>query len=254
MIPNPIHKVLSTLRTHDVRFLLMGGQACVFYGAAEFSRDTDIVLLAEPANLERLSGALRELQAGCIAVPPFAIEHLERGHAVHFRCRHPDADGIRIDVMSVLRGVDAFAQLWERRTTIETESGGAYELIGLPDLVKAKKTQRDKDWPMIRRLIEANYEQHHGTPSAEHIDFWLRETRTPGILIEVAQREPGKASATVQDRPLLRLAEDGSREALRKALADEEERERERDREYWAPLVAELQQMRLERVRTEPGR
>jgi hypothetical protein len=26
----------------------MGGQACVFYGAAEFSRDTDIALLAEP--------------------------------------------------------------------------------------------------------------------------------------------------------------------------------------------------------------
>ena len=25
-----------------VRALLMGGQACVFYGAAEFSRDTDL--------------------------------------------------------------------------------------------------------------------------------------------------------------------------------------------------------------------
>ena len=37
MIPNPIQKVLSTLSTHQVRYLLMGGQACVFYGAAEFS-------------------------------------------------------------------------------------------------------------------------------------------------------------------------------------------------------------------------
>jgi hypothetical protein len=28
------------MRAHHVRALLMGGQACVFYGAAEFSRDT----------------------------------------------------------------------------------------------------------------------------------------------------------------------------------------------------------------------
>jgi len=29
----------------------MGGQACVFYGAAEFSRDTDLLILADAANL-----------------------------------------------------------------------------------------------------------------------------------------------------------------------------------------------------------
>ena len=42
MIPNPIHKVLSTFQSCGVRALLMGGQVCVFYGAAEFSRDTEI--------------------------------------------------------------------------------------------------------------------------------------------------------------------------------------------------------------------
>jgi hypothetical protein len=36
---------------HHVRALLMGGQACVFYGAAEFSRDTDFVIFADAANL-----------------------------------------------------------------------------------------------------------------------------------------------------------------------------------------------------------
>ena len=43
MIPNPILKVLSTLSCHMVRHLLIGGQACVLYGAAEFSRDCDLV-------------------------------------------------------------------------------------------------------------------------------------------------------------------------------------------------------------------
>ena len=54
LIPNPIRKVLSTMAARQVRALLMGGQACVFYGAAEFSRDTDLAVLAEPENLERL--------------------------------------------------------------------------------------------------------------------------------------------------------------------------------------------------------
>jgi hypothetical protein len=60
-IQNPIHKVLSTLISHKVHALLMGGQACVLYGAAEFSRDTDLVLLASDDNLALLRNALREL-------------------------------------------------------------------------------------------------------------------------------------------------------------------------------------------------
>jgi len=91
LIPNPIRKVLSSMRAHRVRALLMGGQACVFYGAAEFSRGTDFAILADAANLARLRKALAELQAELIAVPPFAIRYLRRGHAIHFRCLHPEA-------------------------------------------------------------------------------------------------------------------------------------------------------------------
>ena len=47
MSQNPTLKVLSSMRKHGVRCLLMGGQACVFYGAAEFSRDIDLALLAD---------------------------------------------------------------------------------------------------------------------------------------------------------------------------------------------------------------
>lgn len=62
----------------------MGGQACVLYGAAEFSRDTDLALLADQENLARLQQALDELGASVIAVPPFELPYLERGHAIHF--------------------------------------------------------------------------------------------------------------------------------------------------------------------------
>src|SRR5262249_731448 len=149
------------------RALLMGGQACVFYGAAEFSRDTDLLILAEAENLRRLDRALRELQAECIAVPPLTAEYLDRGHAVHFRCHHPDADEMRVDVMSKLRGIEGFSVLWERRTTIADADGTIYELLALPDLVRAKKTQRSKDWPMLQRLLEAHYLRHRSEPTPE---------------------------------------------------------------------------------------
>jgi hypothetical protein len=32
------------MAAHQVQCLLMGGQACVFYGAAEFSRDSDFAI------------------------------------------------------------------------------------------------------------------------------------------------------------------------------------------------------------------
>ena len=129
MIPNPIRKVLLTLRSRDVRFLLMGGQACVFYGAAEFSRDTDIVLLLDPDNLRRLGAALKDLDAECIAVPPFDPDYLRRGHAVHFRCRTPEASGIRLDVMAAMRrDADAIAGGLQEEEVQERKRDNAFWL------------------------------------------------------------------------------------------------------------------------------
>ncbi|MGA2557773.1 MAG: hypothetical protein ABSG04_16005, partial [Verrucomicrobiota bacterium] len=145
LIPNPIRKVLSSMRAHRVRALLVGGQACVFYGAAEFSRDADFAILAAAANLARLRKALAELQAEPIAVPPFELKFLRRGHAVHFRCRHPEAMRLRVDVMGQMRGVEPFGRLWRRRTTLQLPDGTECDLLSLPDLVRAKKTQGDKD-------------------------------------------------------------------------------------------------------------
>ena len=46
----------------------MGGQACVFYRAAQVRKDLDLTRLTEPANLERLRVALKQLAAQRIAV------------------------------------------------------------------------------------------------------------------------------------------------------------------------------------------
>lgn len=50
--------------------------------------------------------------------------------------------------------------------------GTLCDLLSLPDPVQAKKTQRDKDWPMIRRLLESNYFANLAAPSPEQVTFW----------------------------------------------------------------------------------
>lgn len=249
MIPSQIHKVLSTMRSRQVAALLMGGQACVFYGAAEFSKDTDFAILADAANLGRLAGALEDLGADQIAVPPFAVEYLERGHAVHFRCQHPDAVGLRVDVMAKMRGVAPFPELWERRTDFEDGSGEVFTALSLPDLVQAKKTQRNKDWPMLERLLNVHFFEHQTSPQPAQVAFWFRELRTVELLTEAAARFPAAFAEALPVRPaVLTAVAEGDRDRIEAALADEQARERALDRAYWEPLKRELEGLRRRRA------
>jgi len=224
----------------------MGGQACVFYGAAEFSRDTDLAILASSENLARLQKALKDLKAEVIAVPPFDRKYLRKGHAIHFRCNHAEALGMRVDVMTKMRGVSPFTKLWTRRTTIEVD-GSTIELMGLPDLVQAKKTQRDKDWPMIRRLVEVNYFTNREAPTKDQIQFWFLELRTPQLLIELA-RQKRIPPRLFQLRPLLKALKSEDESLLATLLIEEEEQVRDADRQYWIPLKKELETLRHARL------
>lgn len=223
----------------------MGGQACILYGGTEFSRDTDLAVLAEPDNLRLLQAALGELQAEVVAVPQFEAKYLEMGLAVHFRCRHPDADKQRVDVMSKMRGVDAFPVLWSRRTTLASEDE-TVEVMALPDLIRAKKTQRDKDWPMIASILEVHYHRNRDEPAPARIEFWARELRTPSSLLQVALRFPADCARLVSVRPLLSAALAGDKAAVTSGLKAEEEAERAADRVYWAPLRKELERLRTQ--------
>jgi hypothetical protein len=227
----------------------MGGQACILYGAAEFSRDIDFAILSDSDNLDRLRLALAELEAQRIAVPPFEARYLEQGHAVHFRCHHPEASGLRIDLMSRLRGVDAFPALWSRRATFELPALGPVEVLSLPDLVASKKTQRDKDWVMLRKLMEASFLQGRRAASTEEelIVLWLAELRTPELLVDCVRLHPGAAKRVAGSRAATAAAVAGDLAQVAFALAEEELDERKRDREYWAPLRIELEALRRDR-------
>ncbi|WP_146520887.1 hypothetical protein [Stieleria varia] len=148
-----------------------------------------------------------------------------------------------------MRGCDDFESLWEQRTTIEDADGVIYELLGIEDLVRAKKTQRDKDWPMIRRLIDAHYDQNRDEPTEDRVRFWLRESRTPEVLIRVAAEHPDLLQEAMKTRPLLVETMSASRTALTQELEKERALEREADQRYWRPLMKELEAMRAAKRR-----
>ena len=234
------------MQANGVQALLMGGQACVFYGAAQVSKDIDFILLAGQENFTRLHAALAQLQARRIAIPPFDPAALARGHAVHFRCAAPGVEELRVDVMTRLRDLPDFATLWERRTVFQDDAGTEFHLLSIPDLVLAKKTQRSKDWPVIELLVTIHHRENAAAPCADWISFWLKEARTPELIRNLAVSFPAEARALQPARPLLNHAITGDLDALRAALDAEVRAEQAKDRAYWEPLRREMEQFRRE--------
>ena len=54
--------------------------------------------------------------------------------------------------------------------------------MAIEDLVQAKKTRREKDWPMIDALVEGHHRAFINQATPERIKFWLAESRTPERL------------------------------------------------------------------------
>jgi len=227
----------------------MGGQACILYGGAEFSRDVDFAVAVSSDNLRSLRGALSEQKAEPVFFPPLSAAALRRGHACHFRCGAPATRGLRVDVMGRMRGAPAFGRLWSRRTEVRIPGVGPVAVVSLEDLIRIKKTQRDKDWAMIARLLEADIARHDWNANVRRIRFWLSECRTPALLIELARRFPQQARRESPRRAAVRAAVRGNEMGIRASLRREQERERAADRRYWMPLRRELERMRLGRVR-----
>jgi hypothetical protein len=169
-LPPDILHVFAAFARNKVKCLLMGGQACVHYGAAEFSKDIDFTILSDDANLE---------------------------------------------------------------------------VLGLRDLVQAKKTQRDKDWPMISRLVEVHYLNHRERSTGAQREFWFRELRNASLLVSLTAKFPNEAAALATGRHAIAAAL--ANEDVERALRAEEQQERVADRAYWEPLKRQLEQLRRQK-------
>lgn len=183
LIPSLITSALSTLQAHAVPCLLMGGQACVLYGGAEFSRDLDLVIATHPGALTQLQTALADLRADVIAEPPLRLDLLERGDAVDFRCQRADVARLRIDVLARPPRITDLAGLWARRVVVSIPAGASVPVIALADLVAAKKKRSETN----QRSVAAG---GHGIQL--HVPPRHRRQLAPGLrgFDEGAYRDP----------------------------------------------------------------
>ena len=102
---------------------------------------------------------------------------------------------------------------------------------------------------MIRRLLEADFFNNRDQlPDSARVLFWLRELRTPELLVSLCNDFRELATGEQGQRPLLGMALDGRVDAVEEALFLEEIEERRRDREYWVPLKRELEALRRQLV------
>lgn len=85
------------------------------------------------------------------------------------------------------------------------------------------------------------------------VGFWLRELRTPELLLEVVAAHREIARSAGRPRPAVEAALSDSPGDVAAALEASEREERHRDREYWAPLKRELEELRLGRSKGDRG-
>ncbi len=104
---------------------------------------------------------------------------------------------------------------------------------------------------MIRRLVEQDYFTRPDNPQPELVEVWLRELRTPELLIETSRQNPDAARRAAVTRPAVAAALAGDATAVAQNLEQEERAERLLDQEYWAPLKRELEQFRRSRRKSE---
>jgi predicted nucleotidyltransferase len=148
-----VQDFLRVLATHTVRFMIVGGEAVIFYGHIRVTGEIDVYYDREHDNAVRLFNALEKFWQGDIPnlEGPFELE--QQGVILQF-----GVPPNRIDLLNEIDGVD-FESAWPQRTraTLESPSGDIpFSYIGLEDLIKNKRAAaRPKDQVDLPFLLQA---------------------------------------------------------------------------------------------------
>lgn len=140
--------VFRTLNRYEVRYVVIGGLASEFLGAAIGTNDIDICYERTPANMDRLAEALKDLHAvlrvaGVTEDLPFILDGrtLAAGDSFTFR-----SDAGDLDVLGTPSGTGGFRDLDADATTYDLGEGLLVRVVSLDDLIRMKEAaSRPKD-------------------------------------------------------------------------------------------------------------
>ena len=128
---------LHLLEVHEVRFLLMGAFAETLRGSPTTIGGLDLCYAADPANLDRLSGALESLGAtlrGASANTPFVLEPEILGAGNHFALQTHAGP---VDCHQIPAGTEGFDDLDKHATELDMD-GEDVRVASLDDLIRMR--------------------------------------------------------------------------------------------------------------------
>ena len=198
------------LQNAGVRFALTSGQACVYYGIQQTTKDSDRII--EPRDVIAFCNLLDDLDASGrfrvsfrpICGAPIAEDFLRNGWTSHIEIIDPDADRHHLDFF----GKPPRVQFLEYDPI---DPGYASRFI----VAQMKKTDREKDWPFVFALGKQSIAEGdlrgvlHGQDAEWLVTQWS--------LVPKKQRDE-----FCHQRPLLSLI-DTQPEKLRRALMIEKQ-------------------------------
>ena len=154
-----IQEFMKLLSEHRVKYVIVGGEAVIYYGHARLTGDVDFFFEAGTENVLNLHGALKEFWAGDIPGITNPEELMEPGIVLQF-----GAPPNRIDLINRIDGV-SFEEAWREKTPVNIEiSGGPAVIyfIVLKQLIWNKEAigrPKDlEDLKFLRKVMEAELE------------------------------------------------------------------------------------------------
>ena len=151
---------LSLLQEHSVEYLIVGGEAVIYYGHARLTGDVDIFYANSESNSKRLFQVLYDFWGGDIPGIGDPAELIEPGVIVQF-----GVPPNRIDLINRIDGVH-FQEAWSNRVSIKLVTETAeipINYIGLNELIKNKAAaNRSKDLTDLEFLSKISQDKKPG--------------------------------------------------------------------------------------------
>jgi predicted nucleotidyltransferase len=148
-----IQEILLLLAKNQVRYLIVRGEAVIYYGHARLTGDIDLFYEGSPTNVDKLYQTLVEFWQGDIPQLDSSEELLEPRIVLQF-----GAPPNRLDLLNTIDGV-SFQEAWPNKTTVHIQAKDnkiPVYFIGLEDLIKNKETiGRYKDLEDLKYLRKA---------------------------------------------------------------------------------------------------
>lgn len=148
-----IQEFLRLLSTHGVRYVIVGGEAVIYYGYARLTGDVDFFYEATPENAARFYDVLNDFWGGEIPGVSSSGELLSKGAILQF--------GVPPNRIDLINSIDAvsFKEAWNSRIEEEIEIEGKncqVYYIGLEELIRNKEAvRRNKDLEDLKYLKAA---------------------------------------------------------------------------------------------------